>query len=382
MHTLVNAGNVTAANVYQGGSRSSTPQPNGRTSTKQLGRRLSASSSILESHKGGSDPFATDRPSTSMTERPDTSMSVRTNASIATNAPLAMKKVRKTTTAKKDVPAPKAPRAKKVAVEATKNGSKSSSPTRPKTSQGAANKDKAGDDLENITSGIKKITLVTSKQKQARARENKKPADTSKDTAADGPRGSSLPVTPMEELPSQDGPLPASNDIISEATSPGLPREGAVTPIVDTPNVETPLVVQPPVGGSTSDVFVHYQPNGPTPEALTPQGPLDWLPVNNAATPSPLKHAVRTPSPVKEEEDPQAVMTPSPVKTADRAAAVPSPMKRGDLPVFTPTSQLRFAPFTAERSSASATSPMAKIKTEPEQKKLDDAIWEIPESPQ
>lgn len=173
-----------------------------------------------------------------MTERPDTSMSVRTNAATSTNAPAAMRKVRVATTSKKDAPAPKAPRA------AAKNGSKSTSPTRPQSSRGAANKNKTGDDLDKITSGVKKITLVTNKQKQARARESKKPAGTGGDTAADASPGSSLSVTPAEELSSHTELLSANVDTAPEAASPGLPQETPPTPTVDLLDVENRLEVR------------------------------------------------------------------------------------------------------------------------------------------
>lgn len=306
-------------------------------------------------------------------------MSVRTTATTATNAPLPMKKVRPASAAKKDVP--KAPRAKKAAAgAASKNGSKSSSPTRPQSSRDVGNKDKAGDELDNITSGIKKITLVTNKQKVARARENKKPA-------VDGAPGSSLPVTPNEDLPTQEGSLSTSGNATPHSASPGkaqelIQQEMPATPTIDTAQedtakVETPTGPLPQVESSTPDVFVPFQPDGPMPETLTPQAPLNWLPVNTGATPSPLKQAApaNTPSPVKQEVP--AIKTPSPVEEVTPAAATPSPMKRNNLPIFTPTSQLIFAPRSAEQPSSSSTSP--KVKAE---RKLDDAIWEVPETPE
>lgn len=305
-------------------------------------------------------------------------MSVRTNATTATNPSLALKKVRPANAAKKD--APKAPRAKKAAAGATKNGSKSSSPTRPQSSRDVENKEKGGDELDNITTGIKKITLVTNKQKVARARENKK-------SAVEGPAGSSLPVTPNEDLPSQEVSPSVSGDATPHSVSPGKLQEIAqqempVTPTVDTAQedmakVETPTGPLPSVETTTPDVFVPYQPDGPTPETLTPQAPLNWLPVNTGATPSPMKKAApaNTPSPVKQEVP--AIEMPSPVEEVNPTAATPSPMKRDTLPIFTPTSQLIFAPRSAEQSSSSSTSPRVKAERKP-----DDAIWEVPETPE
>lgn len=314
-----------------------------------------------------------DRPVTSMTQRPDTSMSVATTAAASTGltAPLAVKKVRTNAAPKKD--APKAPRVKKAATGASKNGSKSSSPTRPQSNRAAAKTE--GDDLDNITSGIKKITILTKQQKEARAREKKQPVASKKSMSSAESQGLSLPVTPGEEQP-QDLTLPSKGDDQPIVTNPimapdVLRQEPPITPIVDSVEeddvkVETPMDLPLTEQTTTSEVFVQYQPDGPTPEAITPQGPLNWLPVNSSATPSPQKQGAHVPksSPAKEEE---------------RAVVSPNPMQRGELPVFTPTSQLRFAPRTGEKSSALSTSPRAKTGAE---RKADGAKWEVPETPE
>lgn len=361
----------TFANCSQGGSRSSTPQLNERGPTKPPGRRLSAASTIPETFDGGSEAFQADRPVTSMTQRPETSMSVATTASASTisTAPLAMKKVRTTTAAKKD--APKAPRAKKATTGAAKSGSKTSSPMRPQSSRVAAKTE--GDDLDNITSGIKKITLVTKQQKEARAREKKLPTGGKQAASPAEPQTSSLPVTPGE-APAQELVLPSDSGDQPTATSPALQpevpqQEAPVTPTLNIVKDETPPDPPVPEASTPLDVFVQYQPEGPTPETITPTGPLNWLPVNSSADPSPAKQ-------------PAPAATPSPVKVEERAAATmsPSPMKRGDLPVFTPTSQLRFAPRTGEQSSPSLSmSPKAKAAAE---RKVDGDILEVPETPE
>lgn len=360
----------------RGRSRSSTPQPNGRGASKQPGRRLSAASIIPESFDGPLGAPAADRPHTSMTRRPDTSMSVRTTATTAPNPPLAVKKVRTSAAAKK------------ASAPATKNGPKSSSPTRPQSSRGAAKKEKAADDLDNITSGIKKITLVTKQQKEARAREKKNPAAAKEAAQTDGSQGSSLPVTPGEEPPTQGQALPADGGASSEAASLSGPQQAHTKEKPTTPTInavqdenvktETPMIPSDPGQSSTGEMFVHYQPDGPTPEALTPQAPLNWLPVNSDVTPSPPKPAATSSSAKQEEIN---IMSPSPMKQSDLGTATPSPMKQGDLPVFTPNSQLRFAPRSTEQSSASTSASSPKVKTEAEQRS-DEAIWKVPETPE
>lgn len=367
------------ANVKQGApSRSSTPQLHERPSTKQSVRRLSAAPTFTDSLDGSS--FASRRPQTSMTQRPDTSMSVRTTATTATNAPLVVKKVRATGTSKKD--APKAPRAKKAAAGAASNGAKPTSPTRPQV-----NKDKGGDDLNNITSGVKKITLITNKQKEARARDNnQKLTGTAKGQAANGSLGSSLPITTNQEVTPREAIMTTNGDYALKA-DPGNPlgishQEVPITHVSgttggDTASIKTPIGSSPPTETYTTEGFVHYQPNGGEPEALTRQGPLTWLPVNTSMTPSPVEQAASVPLMRDGQATATTASTSSPI---NRAAATPSPMRRDDLPVFTPTSQLKFAPrSSAGKSSTSSTPPRAKQEAE---RRLGDAVWEVPETPQ
>lgn len=299
-------------------------------------------------------------------------MSVRTST---TGPALQVKKTRISTVAKKDAP-PKASRAKKNTTAATKTSSKTNSPARPEPSHNGANND--GDDLDNIVSGIKKITLVTNKQKQARAREAKKASSTSTLIAEGQTNAQNVPVTPMAESFLIQGSSHALNGNKSPLTSISkkepqseIKQETPLTYLVNIPDAGTvevtiPMAVAPPVTPqtSTADNFVHYRPNGPTPEALlTPQQPLNWLPVNTGATPTPAKPEIMHDGAViasvslgKQQERQQ--------QPNDNALMSPSPMKRGDLPVFTPTSQLRFA------------------NPRPGEEKIDDGVWEVPETPQ
>ncbi|KAI3401328.1 hypothetical protein diail_11411 [Diaporthe ilicicola] len=336
----------------KGASRSNTPQPNDRAPTRP-GRRISAASTILESFDGASsytDPL-NERPATAMTERPDTSMSVRTTA----GGPLAVKKTR-TTKAKKD--APKAPRPSKTTAPTAKNDPKTKS-TGPAesvpTTQGPA--PKSGDELDKITSGFKKITLVTKQQKEARAKKEST-ASPPKPTATDATKHTPLPPSSPDLLTVQN---PSStNEIVSEVNLPQeipLPRSGEITP----------MGPPPPPQAATPDVFIQYQPEGPTPDMAAPQEPLTWLPPNTV-TPSAAKQA------------PVMDTTPTPMKQVDAAALrSPSPMKRADLPIFTPTSQIPFAPRTPTDSSLPAGFSSPRVK---DARHLDDAIWEVPETPE
>lgn len=281
-------------------------------------------------------------------------MSVRTT----TGGPLAVKKTR-TIKPKKDAP-PKAARPNKNTAPATKGASKSksSSPVEPaQNTQAPA--PKSGDELDKITTGFKKITLVTKQQKEARAK---------KESTASPPKPIASPPKIAATDDTKHTPLPPSSPDPIAAQQPDLPSETAVQDSLpqEIPlprsGQDTPTGPPPEPQPATPDVFIQYQPEGPTPNIAAPQEPLTWLPPNTA-TPSVAKHAA-----------PVVNTTPTPLKQADLASLrSPSPMKRADLPIFTPTSQIRFAPQTPTNSSP------PKVKSE---RQLDDAIWEVPETPE
>lgn len=278
-------------------------------------------------------------------------MSVRTTA----GGPLAVKKTR-TTKAKKD--APKAPRQNKNTGPATKGAAKpkSSSPIEPAQNAEPAPA-KSGDELDKITTGFKKITLVTKQQKEARAKKEST-ASPPKPAASDAAKQTPLPPSSPDPIVVQE-PNPPSETIPQES----LPQDSLPQEIpLPRSGQETPTGPPPPPQTATPDVFIQYQPEGPTPNIAAPQEPLTWLPPNTA-TPSVAKQAA-----------PVVDTTPTPMKQVDPASLrSPSPMKRADLPIFTPTSQIRFAPRTPTDSSP------PKVKSE---RQLDDAIWEVPETPE
>lgn len=300
-------------------------------------------------------------------------MSVRASA---TGPALQVKKTRTSTAAKKDAP-PKAPRAKKSTTAATKTSSKTNSPARPEPSLNEANK--GGDDLDTLVSGIKKITLVTNKQKQARAREAKKASP-----AAEGQANAQgVPATPMAEslFPQDSSHTPPNGDKAHQITSskkelePEMKRKSpTTTPLVSIPDAGTAKVTTPTAAVPPADNFVHYRPDGPIPEALlTSQQPLSWLPVNTGASPTPARPEithdgggaaiVTSPTPGTQQEQP---LPPLPPPMIEKALMSPSPMKRGEVPVFTPTTQLRFA------------NPRPGAQKQADD---DDGVWEVPETP-
>jgi histone deacetylase HOS3 len=230
------------------------------------------------------------------------------------------------------------------------------------------------DDVDQLTKGMKKIKInvVTAAQKEARAKakaekesitvkqENQPTALTPTSEAP----GSRLPPTPAMPLPlspvspdldppKQPVAAPSIQQRINQLNSgPSTPaQERPVFLPADTPLPASSSPVYPstptmslasPQPAAAPAVFVPYQPEGATPEALPQSRPLMWLPPNNAGT--------------------------------------PSPMKRGDLPVFSATGVIPFAAI----GSGSADGGKGKEigKTEDEEKDGRGSIWDIPETPQ
>jgi histone deacetylase HOS3 len=118
---------------------------------------------------------------------------------------------------------------------------------------------------------------------------------------------------------------------IQEATRMPLPSS---SPVAAT-------FTQPAEG---SDVFIPYQPEGPRPNTMLQQEAIRWLPPNTST---------------------------------------PTPMKRGDLPVFTATSAIPFG-LPPNPDTNVPTAPKANETSKPaeDSKKYDDSIWEVPETPQ
>lgn len=328
-------------------------------------RRLSEAPTVPSSR----DPPS--RPVSSVAAVPEASGSASPAPSTSTRAPsggpLAVKKTRTptTATAKKEA-VPKATRApKKTTITpsgsrpATATAQKGKSPARQpnKPSQ----PDKAGDDMDQLTSGMKKIriNLITQSQKDAR---EKKRLELEKASSAPA-SGSATPSVqeevkkPIVVVPTSVTPEPSiarseESDISPKQSVSTDPRVPTPPTTVSSSGISTPYQEQDPfsapdpqqvmlpasspsipsvaiqTGGDGSDVFIAYQPEGPAPVALAQQEPLKWLPAN--------------------------VPTPS----ANTPAATPSPVKKNNL--FHYTAGIPFAPRPQEQ----APQPDSHVKSE------------------
>ncbi|EEU42996.1 uncharacterized protein NECHADRAFT_123200 [Fusarium vanettenii 77-13-4] len=234
---------------------------------------------------------------------------------VSTRAPpgggLQVKKTRNPVATRKE-PAPRAPRTTKKVAPPTASRPPTAAQrihpsTRPQAKAGPSGA--TGDDIDSITTGMKKIriNLITQSQKEARERAR----------------------------------------LEAEKQSPEIrgPDSGNISPTqVAAPDSEIPT---PPATISDDDnVFIAYQPEGPTPVAVAQQEPIKWLPPN-----------VQTP-------------------TAQTPAATPSPVKKNNL--FQYTEGIPFAPRQGQHAGEQKPTDEG-VKSEPP---ASESVQEIPEAPQ
>ena len=374
-------------------SRTGTPAPE-KLSARPPGRRLSAASTVVSETPDMIPPpvpsNGSPRPGTAMSGRPSSAMSGKTPPT--PSAALPVKKIRVPSRKEPATRTNKAPKkAQGDTSMASTNGSKPggglTASTKPASSLPSV---KADAEMENLTSNMKKvkITLITKAQREARDRERLAREDT--ETTA----SSSAVTTPVEEvatmLPPQQTPqarlispmmhppntappalkfsggLPAAQFYSDESTldlptgpsTPAQPRMlnlqphhfplPSSSPTADnaprsprrSPTRSPSRTAAPPA----PDVFIPYQPEGPAP-ALLPKGqqqPLQWLPPNSAT---------------------------------------PMVMKRADLPVFTATSAIPFAPFPVSSPSVEEGFLYDAPTATKSEDTADRSLWEIPETP-
>jgi histone deacetylase HOS3 len=180
-----------------------------------------------------------------------------------------------------------------------------SSPARNSNGKDADTPSTASDvesNLGKITNGMKKIKInvVTKEMKAARARAQKE---------KDAPRSA------------ENGDTPSTSCNEKEASQL---RQKAPT---SKSRKSTENLPQTPVGQrkKNSGIFIAYQPEGPTPEAVETSGKTTWMPVNQITSPSPIKgHGFTATStipfsatPVKQVTQAPAIVPETPAAAAD-----------------------------------------------------------------
>ncbi|KAM6526614.1 histone deacetylase [Fusarium solani] len=301
---------------------------------------------------------------------------------VSTRAPpgggLQVKKTRNPVAPRKE-PAPRAPRGtKKVAPPTTSRPPTAAQRVHPSTKpQARAGPSGAtGDDIDSITTGMKKIriNLITQSQKEARERARLEAEKVkARSVSASAAISQSKPARPIEapadrrQSPEIRGP-DSGNISPTQVAGPNseiptppatISSSGLTTPFPDAPfemNSEPQQVSLPPssspipsVSIQSSDddnVFIAYQPEGPAPVAVAQQEPIKWLPPN-----------VQTPS-------------------SQTPAATPSPVKKNNL--FQYTEGIPFAPRPQQHAGEQKPTDEG-AKSEPPASK---SVQEIPETPQ
>ncbi|KAL2131124.1 hypothetical protein VTI74DRAFT_5535 [Chaetomium olivicolor] len=313
-------------------SRGPTPAPGKQP--RASGRRLSVASTVVSSE--GLEPVTSaPRPvpvrSNSKRDVPN-KQEPTAGAGDAGGGTLNVKKTR--ALAKKE-PAPRAQRgSKKVTTTATTaaNGAPAQRTSPLAAPDSGPSTEKTGDDVDNLSSQMKKIkiTVITKAQKEARERERLAKEKLAKAGPVDAettptPASSYIATTTNgQQLPSP-APSPAPQSLqIQPPADPStpfmedLPNPTATEPVLTSSTTDPrriPLQASsPPPPDIPTDNFISYRPEGTTPTSVEQhhhmgqQHHLQWLPPNVIATPA------------------------------------QSPVKRGDLPVFTSTGAIPFAP--------------------------------------
>ena len=350
-------------NRIQAVVRSTTPKPEPSYTqpTKQSNRRLSVASntgSVTSESTGPNGhhrapsygPNFPPRPGSSQSIRPDSSMSSRGHSI----PPLAVKKTRAPSQPRNEPAKTSRVRRKSPLNESSKAQDATMGPPSRSSSAAPLSTEPSGvqpSDIDNLTSGMKKIKINLTTKSQ---REPKLPANST--TKAPSKMASSKAKAPIVKPQSNGNSGSAVSDPRTANAVPIVAAEN-IPPIPTTPQqalpihprvqeaAQIPLPASSPPGPSNNqpvlpsktgpDVFIPYQPEGPPPNTMIQQEPIRWLPPNTAT---------------------------------------PSPMKKGDLPVFTATSTIPFG--------INPKVPKPESKPTESSKSRDDSIWDVPETPE
>ncbi|ERT02547.1 histone deacetylase HOS3 [Sporothrix schenckii 1099-18] len=358
--TIGDAASATATPV------TSTSARGGRLKT--TGRRLSAASTGLPKDDFDLPPVPAvpdvSTAPTSVSTRPTTAHGSSTTAtqpdSSMSGAPLSVRKAR-TTTATGKTPRKKAAASTTAKPAYSRKTSTSSTNTTTTTSTAPAN-----DEIDKLTSGMRKIKInvVTTAQKEAREKAKRGAAET--DKQASSSQTTSQTVSSREssaDLPAAAAATPLHRKVAdtasaSTAAPPSTPLAqtiGAAPALRLTEAVDLegpPLSVDTAMAGSSIAGSDDHSPLltpstegglGGDPMASFPgvslpaPAPAVFIPYQPDGTPQPP----RVPS-LSATAAPLQWLPPNEVNTPGTVAATPSPMKRADLPVFTATSAIPF----------------------------------------
>ncbi|KAK0386134.1 hypothetical protein NLU13_5971 [Sarocladium strictum] len=294
---------------------SRTPRAQPAPTSRRTSRRLSGTSTLLSPTKED-DQSIPDVPLIPAALSNEQKVIATPGLDTPINGNLAIKKTRVPTASKPSGAPRAAPGGKKTTVG---EGSRA-------TSAGASVGSQPKDELDNITSGMKKIriNLITQAQREAKEKAKREatsgfstPVEENGPGTFPGPRSLMSPAldesltlpAPPENLVGAS-PMPFVPSGISVPTGALLPSSGISSPTVEQGSLSptpgsvpmpssSPALPEMDAASSSGgmDMFIPYQPDGPSPVAVTQTEPLKWLPPNASA--SVAGTPVATPSPVK-----------------------------------------------------------------------------------
>ncbi|KAF4624855.1 hypothetical protein G7Y89_g13314 [Cudoniella acicularis] len=362
------------------------PEPSYTKPTSQSSRRLSLASnagsvtSEAASSRTNGNSRAPSNGSVANYQRPGTSQSVRPDSSMSSRGhsipPVVVKKTRAPAKPRAEPAKSSRVRRKSPLNEGTKDTSSIDAPPVPSRSSSVVLPSiepatSQASDIDSLTSGMQKVKISLTTKAQREAKEQAKQATKntriippkaarSRSTAQSSSTDMSDVTPPAPERAGTKTPLNSNEDQISFnfPPMPSTPQQNLPQPLPSHVQhaTEIPLPASSPVGPSLnkpqnpalinsetkSDIFISYQPEGPTPDAIPQQEPIRWLPPNTAT---------------------------------------PSPMKRVDLPVFTSSSVIPFAPNLNLGGQASGHGHNVDLMEGVQKTLKDDSNWEVPETP-
>ncbi|OTB12701.1 hypothetical protein K445DRAFT_320842 [Daldinia sp. EC12] len=348
-------------------------------------RNLGAASAM------GDAPGAMIRPTTSHSIRPESSMSVRSQASTALN----VRKIRPAAPIKKEsTRAPRKPKTLAVKTEvASQPPTKEPSVTVSEEPAVAAKDSNSTADIEKITGGMKriKINVLTKEKKEARQKaeaeekarrenqtneESKTTEETKFSDSAISGIYPSLPVANGRKItpPSQLKAVNSDHRVSKLGT--GLPKVSPLQPQAERSSPTNVPTILTPV-----DPAELRLPSSP-PTQLTPEGEkaTGTQYQHNGQLPAtiPFSSPVRVPEPIT---SPPVQQNGTRLPTLSASSVPPSPARKNGH-AFTPTSNIPFAPQSAQKSRTTLRSSVpvqARPRSKGEGK--DGSVWEMPETP-
>ncbi|TVY46074.1 Histone deacetylase [Lachnellula occidentalis] len=385
-------------------SRGTTPMPTYAKPTSQSSRRLSLVSNAgsVTSEINGFSRAPSNGP-TNMSQRPVTSQSVRPDSSMSSRGnsapPVVVKKTRAPPQPRKDAPKPARGRRKSpVNISAGDSSTRSVSHGQQSMSSNVVlpsieTATSPPSDMDSLTSGMKKIKLSLTTKAQREAKEQGKTATKTSTKSAAPKTTKPRPILPpaSQIIPAPPSIVPpTSNSTTAQPPVYPAPNRNMLPPLTTKPLSSNGQVSQPPIESlpprpstpqhSLQHVFLH-QVQQPTNIPLPNSSPLNSPPKTPIQSGSvaagsdifvPYQPEGPTPHPVSQQE---------PIRWLSPNTATPTHMKRGDLPVFTSTSAI---PFGVNPKFGVPGGPPEKAETmkkEDMRGGRDDSIWDVPETP-